>query len=80
MGFLLLNTYNKHGKSGDLGDPGSQKILQIAEILNKKMSSEYIRAIREDEFRIRQGMRESCSDIWDSLLHFLGYSEENVQV
>jgi hypothetical protein len=35
-----IKMYVRHEKSGDLGDPGLRKILQIAEDLNKKVSSE----------------------------------------
>ena len=34
---VIKENNGRHGKSGDLGDPGSQKILQIAEDLNKNI-------------------------------------------
>ena len=42
----------RHGKSGDLGDSGQQKFLQIAEDLNKKIKQCLHKSIQMSKFSI----------------------------
>ena len=43
---LILTLLSRRGKSGDLGDPGSRKFLQILEDLNKVTNNFAIKAFK----------------------------------